>query len=748
MRVSARFPAEHVAKEHAMAISRSIWLSTALGFGLASVLSVAGAQTKPPVAPVRPVVDSYFGVAVTDPYRWMEAGGTELQDYMRAQNAVTKEALAPLAKQTTDLLDRLTDLSRAVPSVRSPKLVGDMYFYLQIPPDSNDLILMVRAVAGGSGRVLLEPGAFAQADKHAAIDYFVPSWDGQRVIVGVSLGGSENSTIYIVETKTGRLLPESITRTQDADPSWDEDGKGFHYARLQPLPDGAPALAKYANVRVYHHLLGWNAEQDEAVFGPDVSPELALPKIGHVAIEHLRVTKLLLASQVTGAVETPAFWRRVLADKTWQPIVRHEDGVLRWAAHGTWLFVISKAGPVNGQVLRFDAATQGFADARVVMPPSDLVLSALSDVDLVAAKDALYVLGMRDGLAVVRRLAYEPAEATAQATELALPIVGSARGVTGDDRHAGITVGLSGWIVSPRFYRYEPSTRAFADTQLQLPNPADYSSVTSVEVEAQSADGTKIPLSIIVRKDAKLDGSNPTLLDAYGAYGVAYTPSFNTASLPWLERGGILAIAHVRGGGEKGEAWHLAGTKQTKQHTIDDFVACARYLIEQHFTSRAHLGIEGTSAGGIAVGGFLTQHPELVSAVLYRVGITDILRSEQRATGTENAAEYGSVKVESEFRPMYAVSPYAHVVDGTAYPAVMLETGANDPRVTSWMLTKMTARLQQASGSSNPILLRVDFDAGHGVGSNRSQALKLKADEYAFLGWRLGMHGFEIPRQP
>jgi prolyl oligopeptidase len=182
--------------------------------------------------------------------------------------------------------------------------------------------------------------------------------------------------------------------------------------------------------------------------------------------------------------------------------------------------------------------------------------------------------------------------------------------------------------------------------------------------------------------------------------------------------------------------------KTTKQHTIDDFVACAQYLIEHRYTSASHLGIEGTSAGGIAVGGFLRQHPGLVSAVLDRVGITDILRSEQRSTGAQNAFEYGSVKVESEFRAMYSISPYAQVQDGEKYPAVMLETGANDPRVTSWVLTKMTARLQAANASSNPILLRVEFDAGHGIGSNRPQQLKLQADEYTFLGWQLGLSGF------
>jgi prolyl oligopeptidase len=252
-----------------------------------------------------------------------------------------------------------------------------------------------------------------------------------------------------------------------------------------------------------------------------------------------------------------------------------------------------------------------------------------------------------------------------------------------------------------------------------------------------------VPLSIVFRKGLILDGSHPTLMEAYGAYGISISPSFSAPLLTWLERGGIVAFAHVRGGGEKGEAWHLDGQKGTKQHTIDDFVACANYLIEHRYTSREHLAVKGTSAGGFAVGGFITQHPELIRAALDRVGVSDPLRFETSQGGDANIPEFGSVKIEADFRSLYSVSPYHHVKQGVDYPAVLLETGINDPRVPSWQAAKMAARLQAATSSHLPILLRVDKDAGHGIGSDRNQRAELLADEYIFLAWQLGLPGFQ-----
>lgn len=697
------------------------------------------AQTAPPVAPVRPVTDTYFGTPVVDPYRWMEAGGPELLDYMKAENAVTEQALKPFAAQDAAFLAELTKLADTVPAVRGAIRILDEYVYLETPPGKSDARLMIRPVAGGDARMLLDPATMAEGGKHAAIDYYVPSRDGKYVALGVSLGGSENSVLHVIETATGKLLSEAITRAQDAEPSWTDDSTGFYFSRLQAMAPGAAASTKYNNMRVYFHRLGGSEASDVPIFGPDVTTDPLLPVYGDVTVRVVPGTKMILASQVTGVVETPAMWVRRGEGEPWVKVVGHEDNVLDLAIHGTHAYAITKGGA--GRVVGFDLANETFASAREVLPESDLILSARTGSGVVAAKDALYVFGFRDGVGVVTRVPYEK---PAERPELQLPVSGSIFGVDADVRRPGITLMMTGWT-SPRLvYAYSPDQNSFSDTGLQPRSPVDMSAITSKEVLAKSADGTMVPLSILYRKDLRMDGSHPLLLEAYGAYGITISPAFAVSDLPWLERGGITAYAHVRGGGERGEGWHLAGMKTTKQHTIDDFVACARYLVAEKYTSPEHLAIEGTSAGGIAVGGFLTQHPELVGAVLYRVGITDILRSEQRATGVQNAAEYGSVKVEPEFRAMYAISPYAHVDQGARYPAVMLETGANDPRVTSWMLTKMTARLQAANTSGNPILLRVDFDAGHGIGSGRAQALKLEADEYTFLGWRLGMEGFDL----
>jgi prolyl oligopeptidase len=705
------------------------------------------AQLTAPVAPSRPVTDIYFGTTVVDPYRWMEAGGPELQDYMKAENAVTEEALKPFASQNEAILAELTKLADAVPAVRSVTRTLDQYFYLETPPAKSDAQLKTRPVEGGEARLLLDPATMATAGQHAAIDYFVPSPDAKYVAVGVSLGGSENSTLHVLEVASGKLMSDSLSRAQSAQPSWTDDSQGFYFSRLQAMAPGAPASTKYDNRRVYFHRLGSDEASDVAVFGPDITTDLNLPKNGEVYVRVVQGTKLLLASQVSGVVETPAYWVRRTDDGPWVKVVDHGDNVLDLDTHGTHAYGMTKGGatgPIgNGRVLSFDLAKESFAKAHVVVPESSLILSAQRGTGLGAALDALYVYGFRDVSGAVLRVPYEKEKDRA---ELPLPIRGTVDAVATELRRPGATVVMEGWTTPRLAYAYSPQSHSFVDTGLQPRSPVDMSAITSKEVLAPSADGTMIPLSILYRKDLVMDGSNPTLLEAYGAYGITISPDFDVYLLPWLQRGGIYAVAHVRGGGERGEAWHVAGMKTTKQHTIDDFVACAHYLIEQKYTAPAHLGIEGTSAGGIAVGGFLTQHPELVGAVLYRVGITDILRSEQRSTGAMNAFEYGSVKVEPEFRAMYAISPYAHVQEGTKYPPVMLETGANDPRVTSWMLTKMTARLQAANGGPNPILLRVDFDAGHGIGSGRKQQLKLLADEYTFLGWRLGMKGFD--REP
>jgi prolyl oligopeptidase len=282
------------------------------------------------------------------------------------------------------------------------------------------------------------------------------------------------------------------------------------------------------------------------------------------------------------------------------------------------------------------------------------------------------------------------------------------------------------------------------NTHLDPPSPVDYSAITSDEVAVRARDGVMIPLSIIHRKDVKLDGTNPTLLYAYGSYGISSSPSFSAGRIAWFEHGGVFAVAHVRGGGENGEEWHAAGKDANKINTINDFIDCAQWLIDNKYTSPAKLGARGGSAGGITMGGAITRAPQLFAAVLDEIPVSDQLRIEFSPNGPPNIPEFGSVRTEAGFKNLFATSAVHHVMPHTKYPAVMLTTGANDPRVDPWQAAKMAATLQADNASRHPILLRVDYSGGHGlIGATKAQGAELAADEYTFLLWNMGVADFQ-----
>ena len=339
---------------------------------------------------------------------------------------------------------------------------------------------------------------------------------------------------------------------------------------------------------------------------------------------------------------------------------------------------------------------------------------------------------------MVGRLAWEPG---APLTMLALPdgyASGRIAGARSDG--AGVMVRTASWTRAGATYAYDPATNRFTDMQLMPVGKFDnVSGYESIEVEIPSHDGVLVPLSVVYKSGLKLDGTNPTYLTGYGAYGLSRDVGFSPTILAWLERGGVYAVSHVRGGGENGEAWHLAGQKLTKPNTWKDFIACGEYLISRGYTSRERLAGQGGSAGGILIGRAITERPDLFAAALLDVGSLDAVRAEFTTNGVPNIQEFGTVTREDEFRGLLEMSSYHHVKDGTKYPAVMLSHGINDPRVEPWMSAKMAARLQAATASTKPVLLRMDYHAGHGIGSTKLQQLQGLADKYAFLLWQMGM---------
>jgi prolyl oligopeptidase len=717
---------------------------------LAIALLAAGSAPTPPPAPVvESASDTYFGVNVPDPYRYFEKkNDPRLATYFRQQNTYTRALLDALPGRAA-LAARIAALDNVTESLGYVQPHGSTYFYEKRPPGANTTALYTRAIAGGPERLLLNPDRFATGpNQHFSIDYYSVSNDGTYLAVGVSEGGSEVTTLHLVDVRSGRVLADTIPHAIYVAPNWRDDGRSFFYFQPPTLAANAPESEKDTKGVTRLHVIGRDPARDPAVFGYGVSAKIHFaPEDGGFVntLPHERWAIGIIAHGVQNEV---AVYAAPLATITsarvpWREIADFSDDITDFAWRGDTLYLDSHAGAPRHRIIAVDLRRPSLAHARVVVPESTRVIEGVS-----VAADGIYVRDLDGGLSKLRRIALDAAGNSGAITEIALPFTGAIAEVDTDPVRPGAVFGLQGWTQSPRFYHIDAAAHV-ADTRLRPPSPIDFSGVTSREVFAPSADGTQVPLSIVMRTDTKLDGSHPTLVDGYGAYGVVIRPSFSATRLALFERGGIYAECHPRGGGEFGEAWHLGAHIATKQRTIDDFIGCARYLIAHNYTTPAKLAGSGTSAGGVTIGNAIVQHPELFAAALDVVGDTNGVRDEFAEGGPANIPEFGTNTDPVGFKALYATDAYVHIRDGVAYPAVLAITGANDPRVAPWIVAKFAARLQAATSSGKPVLVRVDYDAGHGfLNSSRAQAQALTTDEYSFLFWQLGDPAFAPPVVP
>ncbi len=727
-----------------LAVPRSVALRAAALLLAASALPAAWAQTAadkagPPVAPVRPVTDTYFGQAVPDPYRWMEnLGDPAVKAWFRGQADYTQAVLAPIPGRAA-LLARIHALDNAGVNVSALQVQGGRFFYKKIKPGELVPKLYTRIGLAGAETLLLDPQAQATNGVHSSLDYFGASLDGKYVVAGLSPGGSENSVIRVLDASTGRALGEGIDRTRFGSPSWRPDGRSFFYNRLPAVTSKSDPLEGEGKSVVYLHTLGSSPDRDPAVFGYGVSPSVPiLPNdisfvqvnpgspYAYGVVEHGVQNEVTLYAAPLASVTGP--------ETPWRKVADVADQVTGFDARGDVAYLLSHKGAARFQVVSTSLSRPDMAHPSVVVPASSVVIKAMA-----VAQDALYVQDIDGGVSRLRRVAFDGG----RAQDVPLPVKGSISELIVDPRRAGAFLRLGGWTQSSLYDAYDPGTGRVADTGLKPPSPVNTSRLQAVEVKARGADGTLIPLSIISQKGIRRDGSHPTLLIGYGSYGITLDPGFNPVDVAWIERGGVVAVAHVRGGGEYGEDWHQGGQKLTKHNTWQDFLACGRYLIDQGYTTSARLAGQGGSAGGITVGRALTEDPGLFAAILDDVGSSNTVRAEFSPNGPPNTPEFGTVADSQGFKALYAMDSYLHVQNGVRYPAVMLTTGINDPRVASWELAKMAARLQAATASGKPILLRVDYDAGHGIGSTQSQYEAETADEWSFLLQQFGDPAFQ-----
>jgi prolyl oligopeptidase len=714
-----------------------------------SVLAAARFPAPPALPSPRPVTENFFGTQVTDPYRYFE----DMHDpvvvgFFKDQNAYARSVLGALGTPRQHLFERIKELDNAGVSVSGVTRVGAEYFYERLNPGENSPKLYVR-LAEGTQRLLVDPEKLATAGKHYTIDYFLPSLNGQYVAYGISGGGSEASVIHVVETATAQVLPDTIDRAYFVGAtSWLPDNKSFYYVRFPALKPGEPETNKETRAVSYLHVLGRDPDQDSAVFGYGVNPNIKFQPTDFPIVSYSPASSYtigLIEHGVQNEATIYATQQTVLTsgDVAWKRVVSDDDDVTGFDLKGSTIYLLTHHDAPTFKVVTTSLDAPDFANAKVVVPASKEVVLQAS-----VAADGLYVMSRLGGFGRIVKIALAPDGTPGAPTKIALPFEGSASGLTTDPRVDGAVFGLTGWTQSLRYYGVN-ANGVVADTKIKPISPISMADYTSSEVEARSADGTMVPLSLIYRRGLKRDGSHSVNLEGYGAYGITEDPGFSTTRIAWLERGGIYAVCHSRGGGWYGDGWHTAGMIATKPHTWEDFIACGQWLVNNHYTSKKHLAGQGTSAGGISIGRAITSRPDLFAAALDVVGVSNAMRSEFSPNGPPNIPEFGSVTTPDGFRALYAMDAYQHVVDGTAYPAVMLCTGYNDPRVSSWELAKFTARLQQASTSGRPILLRVDYDAGHGfLAASRMQSEELLTDQFAFLLWQTGDPAFAgIPKQ-
>jgi len=695
-------------------------------------------QSGPPPTETQIVTETFFGQTVTDPYRWLENWHeVKVANWMKAQDEYTRATLARIPGREK-FLARVKALDTANTSVRGAQIWGGKIFYLKAGSGADNFKLYVRDHVGAPERLLFDPERLTKNGAHSSIDYFQPSLDGTLVAYGVSAGGSEEGVLHVLETVSGKSLPDAIDRVRFGAVAWLPDNKSFFYNRLQKLTPDMPRTAFEQRSRVYLHELGQDPEQDRFVFGYGYSPDVKIDDNDLSFITYSPASPYLFGVIAHGTQnEATAYYVPIDQLKSspvnWKKLFDVDAAVVRFDVHNDDIYLVTHKNKPRYEVIRTSLKKPDLEHATVVVPASDVVVQE-ADV----AKDGIYIRDLDGGIGRMRRFSFD-----GNLESVSVPPGLSVTDISVTPTEPGALVHVASWTTSPQWLAYNAQRKTTSNTGIQPPLPIDTSDYEALEVKAKSADGTMIPLSIIRARNLKLDRNRPTHLIGYGAYGISFDPYFDPRWLAWLERGDVLAIAHVRGGGEYGEEWYRAGYKLTKQHTIDDFIASAQYLIENNYTSTQRLSGEGTSAGGILIGGAITQRPDLFAGALIRVGCSNALRMEFEPNGPPNIAEFGSVTDADGFKGLYAMDAYQHVKDGTAYPGVLLTAGINDPRVDPAQPAKMTARLQAATTSKRPVLLRVDYDAGHGMGSTRAQRDLEFADEMSFLLWQDGDPEFQ-----
>ena len=669
-------------------------------------------------------IDDYHGIKVADPYRWLEDGNSkETEDWVSAQNQLTQQYLAqiPARERIKKRLTTLWNYER----YDVPFKEGGRYFISRNDGLQNQAVLYTMAHLDETPRLLLDPNTLA-ADGTVALAGIAVSPDGKYLAYGTAASGSDWNQWKVRDIATGTDLADDLQWVKFSGASWTKDGKGFFYSRYD-APNEATKLAdtNYFQ-KLYFHRVGDKQSDDVLVYERRDHKEWGFA--GQVSDDG----RYLVISISQGTEPKERIYLKDLTDQhsTVQPMLDDFDAAYSFIDNNgpIFFFRTDKDAP-RSRIVAIDSRAPAAANWKTVVPEAaETLLSAnLVGNHLIAdyLKDAYSEARVFD---LRGKLLHQ----------IALPGIGTASGFGGKRGDSETFYAYTGFTVPTTIYRYDIAHNQ--SSILRQPKVAfDPSAFMTTQVFYNSKDGTRIPMFIVHKKGLKLDGNNPTYLYGYGGFNISLTPAFSVSNLAWMEMGGVYAVPSLRGGGEYGESWHLAGTKLQKQNVFDDFIGAAEWLIAHHYTSTPKLAIGGGSNGGLLVGAALTQRPELFGAALPAVGVMDMLRFHKFTIGWGWTPDYGSSDDAAQFKALYAYSPLHNLRAGTCYPATLISTADHDDRVVPAHSFKFAAAEQTAQAGSAPVLIRIDTKAGHGAGKPTAKVIDEIADRWGFLTKVLGM---------
>ncbi len=709
----------------------STLLTGALGVWAVTAL----AADQPANAPATPVIETLWGQQVTDNYRYMEELGPQTMDWMKAHGAYTRSVIDSIRPRAA-LGERVAAFTASFGLIKSYARYADRAFYEERAPGSDNFDLMVKDGHGVRKIVDIAAIRAAHGGQPYAINYILAAPDGSKVAVGISAGGSEDASISVYDAVSGQQIAGPVDRAEFGTTAWSEDSLWLHFNRLKKLAPGEPPIDKYKDSMA----TAWDLHGDPISVagrgighGTSFEPD-EIPVIGIVP-----GTPVALLASINGVQNELKVWSAPVSEAAspaahWALLFDRDAGITGTDQRGAEIFLRSHKDAPTFKVLALKAG-EPLAAARVLVPASaDRVIENIN-----AAADALYVLANKGAYSELLRV---PA-GSGRIEEVPLPTRGHITEAFSDPRQAGITILFSSWVVPPQEYRYDPAAHKFVDLGIGARGSIDASKYLVSDLEARAHDGVRVPLSLIQPQDKPRP--QIVMLEAYGSYGISELADFSARRAAAMQEGITYGVCHARGGGELGEAWRLGGKDANKHNTWQDLIACGEDLIGRGITDRKHLFILGGSAGGITVGRAMTERPELFAGVIDVVPAANTLRAEFSPNGPPNIPEFGTITTEQGFRNLYEMDSIQHVVRGTQYPAVMISTGLNDPRVSPWEPAKFAAALQ-ASETGNPVLLRIDAEAGHGIGSTKTQTDALTADWIAFVFWRSGLPDWQPVR--